>query len=259
VEVFGRSAFAEARLKVIMKDLFSQHASHYAQFRPVYPEALYQFIFSQVKNFNCAWDAGTGNGQAAHVLAKQFKKIFATDISSAQLEHAPKADNIFYSISAEELDQPDSSIDMVTVAQAIHWFDIEKFFKCVARVGTPDAVLTVWGYGLLQVNPVVDSHINHFYKNVVGPYWDPERKLIDEHYQTISFPFQEIKTPPFSFSFWWSLAQLEGYLNTWSAVRKYISNNQVNPVDELITQLKPLWQNQLEVTFPLFLRIGRMK
>lgn len=242
-----------------MKDRFSQHASQYAQFRPAYPDALYQFIFSQVKNFNSAWDAGTGNGQAAHVLAKRFKKVFATDISSAQLEHAPKVDNIIYSISAEEIDRPDSSIDLIAVAQAIHWFDMEKFFKCVARVGTPDAVLAVWGYGLLRVNLIIDSHINHFYKNVIGTYWDTERKLIDDHYQTISFPFQEIKTPLLSFSFRWTLSQLEGYLNTWSAVRKYIDTNQINPVNELIMQLKPHWQNQLEVTFPLFLRIGHMK
>ena len=242
-----------------MKDRFSKHASQYAQFRPVYPDELYQFIFSQVKNFTNAWDAGTGNGQAAHIVAKRFKKVFATDISSAQLEQAIYSDNIVYAVGAEEIDQPDSSIDLITVAQAIHWFNIEKFFTCAARVGTPDAVIAVWGYGLLRVNPVIDKYIDHFYLNVVGPYWDPERRLIDEHYKTIPFPFQEIEAPSFSFSFQWPLAQLEGYLNTWSAVRRFINTNQTNPVDTLITQLKPHWLNQQEVTFPLFLRIGRIK
>jgi SAM-dependent methyltransferase len=241
-----------------MKDRFSQHAPQYAQFRPGYPNELYQFVFSQVKNFECAWDAGTGNGQAAQVLAKQFKKVLATDISSAQLEQAGKADNIFYSIAAEKIDQPESSIDLITVAQAIHWFDIPTFFKTVTQLSKPDAVLAVWGYGLLSVNPELDLQINHFYKNVVGPYWDPERRLIDDHYQTIPFPFREIKAPPFSFSFRWSLEHLAGYLSTWSAVRKYILVNQTNPVDELVAKLKFHWQNEQEVTFPLFLRIGRI-
>lgn len=242
-----------------MKDLFSQHASDYAQFRPVYPNKLYQFIFSHVKNFDCAWDAGTGNGQAAFALAKRFKKVFATDISATQLEQANKATNINYSVGAEEINLPNSSVDLITVAQAIHWFDMEKFFGSASRVGKPDAVIAVWGYGLLRVNPEIDVLIDHFYTKIVGPYWDPERKLIDEHYQTIHFPFQEITTPSFSFSFRWPLAQVEGYLNTWSAVRKYIKINQTNPVDVLITQLRPYWQDSQGITFPLFLRLGRVK
>lgn len=241
-----------------MKDLFSQHAQQYAQFRPVYPEELYEFVFSHVKNFNKAWDAGTGNGQAAHRLARQFKNVFATDISLPQLNQAIKSDNIVYSVAAEEIDQPNSSIDLITVAQAIHWFNIPEFFNCVSRVAKPDALVAVWGYGLLSVNPEVDKLIVHFYKHIVGPYWDPERILIDESYQTIPFPFQEIKAPPFSFSFRWSIEQLAGYLNTWSAVRKYVNTNQLNPVEPLIEKLMPYWSREMEITFPLFLRLGRI-
>jgi len=241
-----------------MKDRFSQHAPQYAQFRPVYPKELYAFIFSKVKKFDCAWDAGTGNGQAARELAKKFKKVLGTDISSAQLSQAIKIDNVFYSISAEEIKLPPNSLDLITVAQAIHWFDVQKFFDCVVQVGKPNAVVAVWGYGLLSINPILDSPINHFYKNVVGSYWDPERKLIDNHYSTIPFPFQEIDTPPFSFSFQWPLEQLQGYLNTWSAVRKYIAVNQTNPVDALVAELKPHWHRAMTVTFPLFLRLGRL-
>lgn len=239
-----------------MKDLFSQHALQYAQFRPVYPDELYQYIFSRVKKFECAWDAGTGNGQAAQVLARQFNRVLATDISSAQLENATKSEKITYSIGAEEIDQPDSSFDLITVAQAIHWFDIQKFFECVSRVAKPEAVIAIWGYGLLSINPAIDEQINHFYEKIVGPYWDPERRLIDDHYRTIPFPFKEIDSPVFSFSFQWSIEQLAGYLNTWSAVRKYIGANQTNPVQPLIEQLKPHWNNDLKVTFPLFLRLG---
>jgi SAM-dependent methyltransferase len=242
-----------------MKDRFSQHSKLYAQFRPEYPEQLYDFIFSQVKNFDYAWDAGTGNGQAAYALAQKFKTVLATDISSAQLDHARQAANIFYSLGSEEIKQPAHAIDLITVAQAIHWFDISKFFECVKKVGKPDAVVAVWGYGLLSVSPQVDQYLNHFYKNTIGHYWDPERKLIDEQYRTIPFPFEEIETPLFTFSFQWPLEQLEGYLSTWSAVRKYIAVNQSNPVPELIAAVQPHWQNEMTVTFPLFLRLGRIR
>lgn len=242
-----------------MKDLFSKHASNYAQFRPVYPDELYQFIYSYLKHFDFVWDAGTGNGQAAHVLARRFRKVRATDISASQLKQATRAHNVIYSIAAEEIDQPESSVDLITVAQAIHWFDIKKFFACVNRVGKPDAVIAVWGYGLLTINPEIDKYINHFYKNIVGPYWDPERKLIDDRYQTIPFPFTEVHSPLFSFSFQWPLSQLAGYLNTWSAVRKYIAKNKNNPVEPLIEQLHQHWKQEMKVTFPLFLRLGHIK
>lgn len=239
-----------------MKDLFSQHASQYAQFRPVYPQELYDFIFSHVKQFGCAWDAGTGNGQAANELAKKFKTVLATDISTTQLDHAGRRDNIQYSVAGEVINQPVNSVDLITVAQAIHWFDSDRFFECVKIVGKPDAIIAVWGYGLIRINPPIDLIMDNFYYNGIGSYWDPERKMIDDHYRMLPFPFQEIEAPAFSFSFQWPLEQLEGYLNTWSAVRKYINANQTNPVADLITQLRPDWHNQMKVTFPLFLRIG---
>ena len=242
-----------------MKDLFSHHAPQYAQFRPVYPKELYDFIFEHVKYFERAWDAGTGNGQAAYELAKKFKTVIATDISATQLNHAIKKDNINYALGGEVLEEPEQSVNLITIAQAIHWFDIDRFFRSVKKVGKPDATIAVWGYGLLRVNTGIDFIIDNFYKNIIGSYWDPERKMIDTHYQTIPFPFQEIKAPAFSFSFQWPLEQLEGYLNTWSAVRKYINANQTNPVDDLILQLRPDWHTQMKVTFPLFLRIGKIQ
>ncbi|MBN8577110.1 MAG: class I SAM-dependent methyltransferase [Cytophagales bacterium] len=242
-----------------MKDRFSLHAQEYQQFRPGYPPALYQFIFQHVKNFTCAWDAGTGNGQAAHVLATRFNKVIATDISAAQLQQAHQANNIFYSIGAEEINQPDSSIDLITVAQAFHWFEMAKFFNCVTRVAKPDGVLAVWGYGLLRINSIIDPYIDTFYQHRIGAYWDAERAWIDDHYRTIPFPFKKIEAPAFALSVNWSLAQLEGYFNTWSAVKKFITVNAHNPVDALIRQLQPHWQTDLEVTFPLFLRMGRVK
>jgi len=242
-----------------MKDLFSNHSKQYAQFRPTYPDTLYQFIFSHINQFNTAWDCGTGNGQAAHVLAKTFKKVYATDISAAQINNAQRAENIFYSVGGLRTPFKDKSIDLITAAQALHWFDLEQFYQEVNRVGKPNGLLAVWGYSLLNINKSIDPALLDFYKNTVGPFWDEERKLIDEEYKTIPFPFQEIKTPEFDFSFEWTIDQLEGYLISWSAVQKYIKKNKVNPVEMFIEKIRPQWQTgRLTITFPLFLRLGRI-
>jgi SAM-dependent methyltransferase len=241
------------------KDLFSSNANQYAAFRPTYPKELYDFIFSHVKNFGTAWDAGTGNGQVARDLSKQFEKVIATDISVKQLENAFQGDNIFYFQTGETIMFSGRRFDLICTAQAIHWFDREKFYDEVKRVAKPDAVVAVWGYGLLSVNQEIDFLIKDFYVNIIGPYWDAERKLVDEEYKTISFPFSEIEVPPFSFSFQWTLAELQGYLNTWSSVIKYVKENPTNPVEKLIDQIQPLWTlEKMDVTFPLFLRLGRV-
>jgi len=239
------------------KDLFSNHANQYASFRPTYPRELYDYIFSHVRNFGTAWDAGTGNGQVARDLSKQFDKVIASDISVNQLENAYQANNIFYFQTGETIPFSSPRFDLVCAAQAIHWFDREKFYTEVKRVAKPNALIAVWGYGLLRVNQEIDSLINDFYRNIIGPYWDKERKLVDEEYKTISFPFSEIEVPRFAFSFPWTLAGFQGYLTTWSSVQKYIREKNSNPVENLVAQIQPLWKlEKLEVTFPLFLRLG---
>lgn len=242
-----------------MKDNFSRQSALYAKFRPVYPKSLYDFIYTNLKGSERAWDCGTGNGQVAAVLAKHFKRVVATDISEQQLSKAPAIENISYEKCREELpDYPENFFDLITVAQAIHWFDFEKFYNEVNRVGKQNGLLAVWGYELLRVNAEADTRISNFYENKIGAYWDPERKLIDEKYATIPFPFEEIEAPAFDIQAKWTLNEFEGYLNTWSSVQKYIISNQENPVSKLIEELKPVWHGELGVKFPVFLRLGRI-
>jgi SAM-dependent methyltransferase len=241
-----------------MKDLFSGHSKSYAAFRPTYPKELYQFIYGHVHAFDIAWDCGTGNGQAARDLASVFTRVFATDISAAQLKNAVRAENIVYA-EGEATDLPDQSVDLITVAQAIHWFDQDRFFREVKRVGKKEAVLAVWGYSLPGIASEIDILMNDFYSGVVGPFWDPERKLVDDHYRSISFPFREIGTPSFRFSAFWTCDDFQGYLNTWSAVQHYQQAKGENPVDRIIRPIQVLWgDGRRPVTFPLFLRLGRM-
>ena len=240
-----------------MKDRFSQHAEHYAQFRPVYPPELYDFIYQHVKEFDKAWDAGTGNGQCARVLSQRFKQVYATDISAKQIAHAFHADNILYSIAGEQTTFADNSISLITVAQAAHWFDMKRFSDEVKRVAKNDSVIALWGYSLLSIATPIDEMVELFYRKVIGSYWDAERRHIDEHFTHLYFPFQEISSPLFHITVSWTMEEFAGYINTWSAVQKYISTNQHNPVEELIKQIEPHWKESKQtVKFPLFLKLG---
>jgi SAM-dependent methyltransferase len=195
------------------------------------------------------------------VLSEKFDKVHATDISEKQMENGFQASNIIYSVSsAEKTDFQDRSFDLITVAQAAHWFRLDLFYEEARRVARPGCVLAIWGYGLLSVNPIFDEQLKDFYKNVVGPYWDPERRLIDEAYATIPFPFQEIRSPQFLFTKQWNISHLAGYLNTWSATQKFIAATKTNPVDKFIeASARNFGESVQEIKFPLFMRLGTMR
>jgi ubiquinone/menaquinone biosynthesis C-methylase UbiE len=241
-----------------MKDNFSQQSAGYAKYRPGYPAALVDFILQHVTSRDNAWDCGTGNGQTARLLATHFKNVFATDISSNQLEHAYQAPNITYSVQpAEHTHFPSGTMDLVTVSQALHWFRFEEFYKEVRRVSRPGGCIAVWMYGLLRISPGIDLIIDSYHNETLDAYWDTERKYVNENYMTIPFPFREIKTPPFSIEYDWTKAELEGYLNTWSVLREFIAANHYNPVPAVMEKIAPFWLNEkMRIVFPLYLRLG---
>lgn len=243
------------------KDYFSGHSKTYATFRPGYPDDLYSFLFRQLKQRSCAWDCATGNGQVAGYLAGHFERVYATDISQEQLNNAFAAKNIFYSVSpAEQTSFEDNQFDLITVAQALHWFDTPSFYAEVRRTGKPGGLLAVWGYALLSIEPAIDELFIHFYRNTVGPYWDEARRLVENHYRDIPFPFEQIATPEFFIKVNWTLEQFTGYLSSWSATQKYIKVNQKDPVEPLSTHLRSLWKpGEIKLaTFPLFMKVGRL-
>ena len=244
-----------------MKDNFSRQADIYAKYRPGYPPELFDFILSSVKERNNAWDCATGNGQTAKELAPYFSKVFATDISARQLEQATVAPNIIYSVQpAEETNFPDHRFDLVTISQALHWLQFDAFYKEVKRVTKPGGWIAAWMYSMPEISPVIDEWlVVHFYKDTVGSYWDYERKYVDDNYATIPFPFDEISCPPFHIHFEWTLQELEGYINTWSALQKFISKNGFNPVGDFMKKIEPLWEGErMPVSFPVSMRMGQV-
>lgn len=244
-----------------MKDNFSKDSHLYAKYRPTYPIDLFNFIFELGENKDLAWDCATGNGQVATQLAKEFKQVEATDLSASQLENALQLENINYSVQlAEKTDFNNSQFDLITVAQAIHWFDFDKFYAEVNRTLKPDGIIAVIGYGLLKVSAEIDEIINHFYENIIGPFWDEERKYIEENYQTIPFPFEEISTPSFQIELNWTAENLLNYLSTWSAVKHYEKAKNESPLKFIKNELKTRWGKQKrEVNFPVLLRAGKKK
>ncbi|MEO6669634.1 MAG: class I SAM-dependent methyltransferase [Ferruginibacter sp.] len=242
-----------------MKDNFSAQSELYAKYRPVYPQELFDCITSFVTAKKLVWDCGTGNGQTAAALSKYFDKVFATDISEKQIENAVQEKNIIYALeSAEHSSLASNSVDMVTISQALHWFDFDKFYDEVKRVSKQEGIIAAWTYNLLQVDSITDKIINHYHFETLKKYWDKERSHVDNHYSDIPFPFRAIATPDFSIKVNWNLADLEGYLNTWSALRNFISINNFNPVDDLLDQLKKNWPaGELRpVQFPLTIKMG---
>ena len=243
-----------------MLDRFSTQAALYARYRIDYPSELYEFLLVHTPRRGQAWDCATGNGQVAVVLAGHFQHVAATDISAAQLAQAPVRPNITYQVSAaEHTSMADASVDLITVGQAVHWFDAAAFNQEVRRVARPGATVAEWGYGLVEVHEVLDQLIRQFYAETMQPYWDENRWHIDDEYGRIPFPFEAVRHAQFRVRRQWSAEWFLNYLRTWSSVVKYEKQHGQDPVLLIAGQLTQLWGPQeREVRFPVFLRLGRV-
>ncbi|MEM9545325.1 MAG: class I SAM-dependent methyltransferase [Bacteroidota bacterium] len=246
-----------------IQDNFSNQSQFYKKYRPTYPPEIYQELMLCVKSRNQCWDCGTGNGQVAAQLASYFTMVFATDVSQNQLDSAQRKENIIYSVErAEQTSFADNQFDLITVAQAIHWFDVEAFHQEVKRVGKNGGIISIWGYGLLRIEPEVNALIDKFYYEIVGPFWDKERRHIDNSYASIPFDYKEIPAKKNkSIRTSWTIEQLAGYFNSWSSVQHFIKANTYNPVDEIISKIKGVWKSsdRKEVQFPIFMKIGEIE
>ena len=244
------------------KDLFSKQSDLYARYRPTYPKALYDYIVSFVKEKNVAWDCATGNGQAAVVLSEYFKKVIATDISPAQIEKARPKENIEYKVCpAESTPFEENIFDLVTVAQAYHWIRWDEFKKEVTRVCKPNAVIAIWTYyDRITDDDKIDKAVRDFYENVTKPYWDYERKYVEEKYSTVEFDYELLPVKNFETVLNWKREDLLGYVSTWSAVQKYIKVNGYSPLSIIEEEIKKLWPEGevKKVIFPIYLKLGRV-
>lgn len=249
----------------IMSPAFSDHysavANSYARFRPRYPSELFAWLAAHSPGRGLAWDCATGNGQAAIGLVERFERVAASDASAAQVARAARHSRCALRVAlAEASALPAARVDLVTVAQALHWFDLERFWPEVRRVLRPGGLVAVWCYQLFSSTPEVDRVIARFYQDVVGPYWPPERAILERGYGDVPFPFQEIAVPPFAMAADWDLAHLLGYLGTWSATRRYQTRHGSDPREQIRDELTAAWGGveRQRLRWPLLVRAGRV-
>lgn len=242
------------------KDNFSKQSCAYQKYRPSYPKELFEYLSGLSKKHNLAWDCATGNGQSAIGLTNYFEKVYATDPSEQQISNAVSHPKISYKIEkAESSSLNNNSVDLITVAQALHWFDFEKFYSEVKRVLIPEGIIAVWTYSLPKISPEIDQLILHFHDNIVGEFWQKENQFVSEEYKTIPFPFKEIKSPSFKFEKEITRDDLTGLLFSWSATQRYKDKNGTDPLLEIQTDLHTIWRESEKgklATWAIFLKIG---
>lgn len=246
-------------------DHFSSTSKEYSFSRPMYPDALYKYLSDITPNKDTTWDCATGNGQAAIGLCRYFKNVIASDASKGQLDYKFNRDNIHYEMfPAEKADISDNRIDLITVAQAAHWFDLDKFYSEVTRVGKSNGILAIWSYGMHQIDNDIDKISAKLNVNgdILGKYWPKETNYVKDDYKTIPFPFKEIIPPKFEMNVCWSLDDLVSYMQTWSAVKRFSTEKKFNPLTLVIDELEKLWgkhEDQKIVKWDINIRVGKIQ
>jgi SAM-dependent methyltransferase len=243
------------------RDHFAPQAAQYAAYRPGYPAALIAALAGLAPSRDCCWDVGTGSGQAAVMLAEHFDRVIATDASERQVAHAVPHPRVTYLVApAERAPLSDGSVSLVTVAQALHWFDRPAFYREVQRVAAPGGVIAAWSYGLLQVDADVDAQVQWFYEARIGRYWPAERRHVETGYTTLDFPFERIAVPAPALEVMLDRAAVLGLIGTWSAVAGARTAEGGDPVAELAPRLAAVWPDAGPrlVRWPLALLVGRV-
>lgn len=244
-------------------DRFSKQSNTYVSARPRYPEEIYKFLSGISPARTLAWDCGTGNGQAAIHLVEYFDHVYANDLSQNQIQNAFQHERIKYDVcTAEDANLQEHSVDLITVAQAIHWFDLEKFYAITNKALKPNGIIALWAYGFISADDqALDSLFQKVGKEILHEYWDPQVHKIWKGYDQLDFPFKEVEHPQWHMHIQWSRTDFISYIESWSAARKYQDTNNQSIISEIITDLEKLWPDpNIQQTFrsPITSRIGRI-
>lgn len=242
-------------------DHFSGVSANYAAFRPRYPRALFEFLATLPRRRTRAWDCGAGSGQASVDLAEWFDEVVATDVSAEQIGQTPRHPRVTSRVEpAEETTIRSGTVDLIAVAQALHWFDHDRFYAEVRRVATPGAAIAAWSYGGVRMNGDAGGLLRRFAAETVGPFWPPERRYVDERYASIPFPFDRVPAPSLCLAEEWTRAQLVGYVRTWSSTVRFVAANGTDPVIAFDEELRRVWPDDAtrRVEWPLTILAGRI-
>jgi ubiquinone/menaquinone biosynthesis C-methylase UbiE len=254
--------FKEESTPMSFPDYFSKHAELYEAFRPTYPDELFDYLAAISPSHEIAWDCATGNGQATVGLIPYFARIIATDASSQQIAEAKLHSKVSYIVAtAEQTPLADSSVDLVTVSLAAHWFNHDRFHEEVRRVVKPGGIIACWTYDLQTVSPEVDAIVKRLYSETLGKFWAPQIRYIEDGYQSLPFPFEHVNSPSFDLKKTWDLPRLVAYMRTWSASQRYEKQSGRNLIDSVQDELVRAWGDPSlprEVCWELHMRVGRV-
>ena len=244
------------------KDHFSGHSDVYREARPTYPPQLFEWLAQQAPDRDLAWDCGCGNGQATVALADHFRRVTGTDPSANQIAEAQARPNVDYRVEpAERTSLPSASVSLITVAQALHWFDHARFYDEARRVLRPGGIIAAWAYADCNTGvDAIDLIKDRLYVDLTGTYWPPERGLVETGYATLAFPFVEIAAPPFPMVARWNVDQLLAYFRSWSATQRYLKALGQDPVALIEADLRAAWGEPAtirNVRWQFHLRLGR--
>ena len=244
------------------EDHFSGHAEAYARHRPRYPDALFSWLASLVPDRELAWDAGTGNGQAAVTLADHFAGVIATDASEGQLAVAVPHERVTYRHEpSDRVSLAGASVDLITAGAAAHWFELDGFYREVRRVAKRGAVIALFSYGPRDFEGILGEPMRRFNDAILAGFWPDRMELVHQHYRTLPFPFEEIEAPSFSIAAEPNLGELLAFLETWSASQRYRERHGVRATDAIKDELTSAWGDPAQrrtITYPLFMRAGRV-
>lgn len=241
---------------------FGPRAPLYRAARPTYPPALFHFLAIIAPSTRQAWDCATGNGQAATALAERFAGVLATDASAEMIADAEAHPRVRYAVAQYETGLPDHCAGIVTVAQALHWLDEDAFMREARRVLVPDGLLAAWCYGRPRIALAIDKIVDHFHDVIVGPYWPPERRHVEDQYRAIALPIDEYAVPPFEMAENWTLAQFGSYVRSWSSVARCLEARGEAPVVEFEAALAESWgepKTRRRVRWPMHFRVGEIR
>jgi ubiquinone/menaquinone biosynthesis C-methylase UbiE len=243
------------------EDRFSKQSHAYALFRPEYPEELYRFLASCVPNTKLVWDCATGTGQAARSLSKHFDRVVATDLSAEQISKAHGPGNVQYKVAqAEDVLFSEGSVDLISVAQAIHWFELESFYSVANKVLREGGILAAWGYSFFKVSHELDAILDPYGRKTLAPFWSERNWLLINEYRDLPFPLQKVEHPSFQLRVNWDLNHLKGYLDSWSATQKFKDQNGSDPFEQIRVRVESVWgvpTQKREVSWDLYLLVGR--
>lgn len=241
---------------------YSPYARQYAQSRPGYPEELFKYLASLVDSHSIAWDCATGSGQAALSLVKYFDKVIATDVSSEQIKNAAEHSRIEYRVCpSENSGIPDRSVNLITAASAVHWFNLPEFYREVTRVMAPEGVIAVWTYHVGYIEPPFDELFLRFYQDILSPYFSEGARLVDNRYADIILPGNHLESKNFFVSVKWKIADMFNFIESWSGTQEYRKRKGENPVSLIEMDLRKLWGNPDQIhtlRWPLFIKIARV-